>query len=61
MRALPHKCQTALVLRWRYSLRIAETADHMGLSRGMVKKYLANGLDYAKSRLRRFALSDDRM
>jgi RNA polymerase sigma-70 factor (ECF subfamily) len=60
MQTLPRKCQTALVLRWRYGLRVQEIADHMDLSRGMVKKYLTNGLDHFKRRLRRFAIADSR-
>lgn len=55
MRTLPPKCQTVVVLRWRHGLRVAEIAEHMNLSRGMVKKYLANGLEHFRRRLRRFA------
>lgn len=58
MQTLPHKCQTALILRWRHGLAVAEIADHMNLSRAMVKKYLASGLEHFRRRLRRFALAD---
>ncbi len=55
MRELPPKCQRALFLRWREGLRIAEIAEQMGLSHGMVKKYLATGLAHLRRRLGRFA------
>lgn len=54
IRALPHKCQMAFILRWHQSLRVAEIADHMNLSRAMVKKYLANGLAHFRKRLVRY-------
>ena len=57
-RALSPKCQTAIVLRWRHGLPVAEIAKRMNLSRGMVKKYLASGLAHFRRRLRRFALAD---
>ena len=58
MRELSPKCQTALALRWWRGLRVAEIADHMTLSRAMVKKYLAHGKTHFRKRLRRVALAD---
>ena len=55
---LSAKCQTALILRWRDGLRIAEIATEMDLSRSMVKKYLATGLAHFRRRLGRFVLGD---
>ena len=52
------KCRTAMILRWREGLRVAEIAEHMGLSQGMVKKHLANGVAHARKRLRRFISVD---
>lgn len=43
-RELPPKCQQVLRLRWREGLRVKEICVEMGLSQGMVKKYLATGL-----------------
>lgn len=60
MQALSLKCQAAIVLRWHQELPIAEIAERMNLSRGMVKKYLANGLAHFKRRLHRFAAADAR-
>lgn len=48
------KCRITMVLRWREGLRVAEIAEHMGLSQGMVKKYLASGMAHARKRLGRF-------
>ena len=58
MRELSAKCQTALVLRWREGLRVAEIAEHMNLSQAMVRKYLATGLAHFRKRLRRFVVAD---
>ena len=58
MRELSTKCQTALVLRWREGLRVAEIAEHMNLSQAMVKKYLATGIGHFRRRLRRFVAAD---
>lgn len=55
MRALPHKCRMALILRWHQGLHIAEIAGHMELSCGMVKKYLATGLTHFRKRLVQYA------
>lgn len=55
IRELPPKCQRALFLRWREGLRVAEVAEQMGLSRSMVKKYLATGLAHFRRRLGRIA------
>ena len=48
---LSPKCQQALVLRWREGLKVAEVAEAMNLSRGMVKKYLAQGLVHFRKRI----------
>ena len=48
---LPPKCREALYLRWRKGYRVDEIAQAMGLSRGMVKKYLARGLAHCRNRL----------
>ena len=58
MRELSPKCRTALALRWWRGLRVAEIADHMTLSRAMVKKYLAHGKIHFRKRLRGMALAD---
>ena len=58
MRELPSKCQTALVLRWREGLRVAEIAEQMSLSQGMVKKYLAMGIGHFRKRLNRYVVAD---
>ena len=52
-RELSPKCQQVLRLRWRDGLRVAEIAERMNLSKGMVKKYLARGLTHCRRRLRR--------
>lgn len=51
MRELSQKCQTAIHLRWREGCTINEIADHMQLSRGMVKKYLAASIVHFRKRL----------
>lgn len=48
---LSPKCREALYLRWREGYRVDEIAEAMGLSRGMVKKYLARGLAHCRERL----------
>ena len=53
-RELSPKCQQALHLRWRKGLRVKEIANEMGLSHGMVKKYLAQGLAHFRRRLSRY-------
>ncbi len=58
LQELPPKCQTALVLRWREGLRVAEIAERMSLSRAMIKKYLAYGLAHFRKRLRSYVLTD---
>lgn len=55
---LSPKCQQALWLRWRKGLRVAEIAEYMDLSIGMVKKYLAQGLAHCRKRLHRHILAD---
>ena len=52
-RELSPKCQRALRLRWQEGLSIVEIAECMGLSQGMVKKYLAQGLAHCRKRLGR--------
>ena len=52
-RELSPKCQEVLRLRWSEGLRVAEIAERMGLSTGMVKKYLAQGLAHCRKRLGR--------
>ncbi len=58
MRELPAKCQRVLILRWRDGCNIKETARHMNLSVGMVKKYQANGLAHFRRRLKRYVAAD---
>lgn len=58
MAELSMKCRIAMILRWREGLRVAEIAEHMGLSQAMVKKYLARGMAHARRRLRRFVSVD---
>ena len=53
-RELPPKCQRVLQLRWREGLRVKEICAEMGLSQGMVKKYLARGLTHFRTRLGRY-------
>lgn len=59
-RELSPKCQQALRLRWREGLRVAEIAEQMNLSTGMVKKYLAQGLAHCRKRLGRI-IEEDRV
>lgn len=58
MQELPPKCQQALCLRWQEGLRVAEIAEQMSLSQGMVKKYLATGIGYFRKRLNRHIVAD---
>lgn len=51
MRELSQKCQTVIHLRWREGCTVNEIADHMQLSRGMVKKYLAASIVHFRKRL----------
>ena len=51
VRELSPKCQQALYLRWRKGMQVLEIAEAMSLSRGMVKKYLAQGLAHCRVRL----------
>ena len=51
-RELSPKCRQALTLKWHKEMRVAEIAEHMGLSKGMVKKYLAQGLTHFRRRLK---------
>ena len=55
---LAPKCQRVLLLRWREGLRVLEIAEEMGLSQGMVKKYLAQGLAHCRKRLSRYIVAD---
>ena len=48
---LSPKCQQVLRLRWNEGLRVAEIAERMNLSTGMVKKYLARALALCRKRL----------
>lgn len=52
------KCRAALILQRRDGLTVDEIAAELGLSRGMVKKYLAQGLARCRARLRRFHDND---
>lgn len=51
---LSPKCRAALVLHRRDGLTVNEIADELGVSVGMVKKYLTQGLARCRARLRRF-------
>ena len=57
---LSPKCQQARRLRWKEGLRVAEIAEQMDLSTGMVKKYLARALALCQMRLDR-AIEADRV
>lgn len=50
---LSPKCRQALRLRWKEGLKVAEIAEQMNLSTGMVKKYLARALALCRKRLSR--------
>ena len=52
------KCRAALILQRRDGLTVDEIAAELGLSRGMVKKYLAKGLTHIRQRLGRYVLAD---
>ena len=58
VKELSPKCRRVLRLRWRDGLRVAEIAEHMDLSIGMVKKYLAQGLAHCRKRLSHYVLAD---
>ena len=60
VRELPPKCQKVLRLRWSEGLKVLEIAERMGLSRAMVKKYLATGLAHCRKRLQRYATAAPR-
>ena len=49
------KCRAALILQRRDGLTVDEIAAELRLSRGMVKKYLAQGLARCRARLRRYS------
>ena len=51
---LSPKCRAALILQRRDGLTVDEIAAELELSRGMVKKHLAQGLARCRGRLRRF-------
>ena len=48
---LSHKCQLVIHLRWREGRSVKEIAEHMRLSPGMVKKYLARSVAHFRKRL----------
>ncbi len=48
------KCRAALILQRRDGMTVDEIAAELGISRGMVKKYLAQGLARCRARLRRY-------
>ena len=58
VKELSPKCRRVLRLRWREGQRVAEIAEHMDLSIGMVKKYLAQGLAHCRKRLSHYVLAD---
>jgi RNA polymerase sigma-70 factor (ECF subfamily) len=51
---LAPKCRAALILHRRDGMTVDEIAVELKLSRGMVKKHLAQGLARCRARLRRF-------
>ena len=51
MRELSQKCQLVIHLRWWEGRSVNEIAEHMRLSRGMVKKYLAKSVAHFRKRL----------
>ena len=48
------KCRAALILQRRDGMTVDEIAAELSLSRGMVKKHLAQGLARCRARLRRY-------
>lgn len=48
------KCRAAIILQRRDGLTVDEIAAELKLSRGMVKKHLAQGLARCRARLRRY-------
>ena len=48
------KCRAALILQRRDGMTVDEIAAELNLSRGMVKKHLAQGLARCRARLRRY-------
>ena len=48
------KCRAALILKGRDGFTVNEIAAELKLSRGMVKKHLAQGLARCRARLRRY-------
>ena len=58
MRELSQKCQLAIHLRWREGRSVDDIADHMHLSRGMVKKYLARSIVHFRKRLGQVAIGN---
>ena len=55
MRELSQKCQLVIHLRWREGRSVKEIAEHMRLSPGMVKKYLAKSIAHFRKRFGRSA------
>lgn len=54
LRHLSPNCRAALILQRRYGMTVDEIAAELKLSRGMVKKHLAQGLARCRARLRRY-------
>ena len=48
------KCRAAIIMQRRDGMTVDEIAAALGLSRGMVKKHLAQGLARCRARLRRY-------
>ena len=54
LRGLSPKCRAVVILHRRDGMTYEEIADEIGVSRSMVKKYLAQGLLHCRGRLRNY-------
>lgn len=54
LRELPPNCYASFVLQRRYGFTVDEIADQLGVSRGMVKKYLARAVAHCRERFEGF-------
>ena len=53
MGELPPPCQAAVVLAYEDGLSYREIAEHLGVSKPMVQKYLAQALSYCRQKVAR--------
>ena len=54
LRQLSPKCRAAVLLQYRHGLTYDEIGERLGVSRNMVKKYLAQGLAHCRRRMARW-------